>query len=518
VIARAAEPPVSAKAESLAIAGVTLAALAVYVGLAPDALMNGDAAFYARQIAERSFSRPAIHLGYFVLGFLFTNAVPLAFDHALNVMNGLSGALAVGVACLLARALGGGRVAASASGLFLASNMIYMVNSAFAEVYTPQLFFVLLALYLWIRERIYSAGAAFAAALLVSPVSALALPVFVTLRPRWRPLLRFALAAVVPAALILLPFREDFLFGGRGVLAGVSAAVSVPGAIRKEGFEVFHGFLFTLPYVVAGGSAVLREKRLRAFGLGIALTWALTFLLGETTGDVPVQLPTYALLAVAAGLGLERLARSGARVRWTHEAGLPALVSLGLLLVVVVAARGTRGEPSSTAVVLFVLSAGVFAGSVFWLHRRGSSARMRALPVILGAVLVLGLNAGTSLRRTGALAGTLVALKQDVLAMDEVARPGYLVVAGFNEGMLCEWYAFGDVLTGRWLHVDWLTGTGAWGESKHEEAIETWNRAVERGDEIWLLGEFPAFAGELEEEGYTTEPFRGFTRASPSRG
>jgi hypothetical protein len=187
-------------------------------------------------------------------------------------------------------------------------------------------------------------------------------------------------------------------------------------------------------------------------GFAILSLWLITFLFGERFGDVPSQLPTYALFCFIGGLGFDYLAQ------FCKRRGSFLTYSLYLLLIA-----------CTIMTVLFTF--------------RGIIATNRNL---------------TEYRDT-------------VVALDRSALPDYLVVGEWKEGILFEHYLFQKSYTGVWINTEWLSGD--WGPLKQKESINRLNTAIASRQEIWLLDNNSSLFSYLKKHNYTIESFRNVYRA-----
>ncbi len=489
-----------------------IGSFAVFAALAPNALTNGDPAVYAQQIKRADFSGRTTHIGYYLIASVLTIFAPDFSDRALNLLNCFFGAATLGVGSLLAIALGGGRIAAITAALVLISNHLVVLNSLHAEVYIVQTFFLVLALYLWLRRWPVAAGLAFGVATLVTPSTLLAAPAFPLLRPRLKALLRlgFAAAAILAACLGLV--LEDYLWGPRGLLRAASGLVDLRHAAAKEGFELIFGFFAFLPLVVLGLGMLAAKPSLRRPAWAVAIMWSVTLIFGEKFVDVPVQLPTYVVLGAVAGLAGEKALSLAA----ANEASTRSIVPLWLLAGATVpvtllwVARPfsnsiDRLPERLPAIFLALLLAAAAAATFLTLKGEGRWAAIAAIAT--QGLLCVTLTGFFVLQKNR----DIVAYRAAVLAVDKVAAPDYLVVGPWSHGILFEHYVYGRSYTGQWLDVALFEGLK--GTEKEREAQRAWGDALGTGREVWLLRSYPGFITELESHDYEVEPFRQFFRA-----
>lgn len=437
------------------------ATLALYASVAPDALLNGDAALYLQQIEHRAFNHTTIHLGYYWLGWLFTQATPLDGERALNVLNGVLGAAAVALVFVITFRMGRNAVGAFVAAILLAVHDVFAVNATYAEVYVPQTALLLAAVWCWFDRRVVSAALCFGFACLVTPSSVLAWPLFAATRPRLRPLTWFSGVSAALVLAVLVPHVQDYLFGGRGVLNAAGLSLGWRGIARKDVRELVDGFFVGLPLVAIGLGLVLRDRRLRPFGIGL-LVWFALNLVAERAEDVPVQLPVHAVLAIAGGL-------AGG---WLTRALEPG---------------SGRHVPHATLAALTAIS------------------------------FLLGINSARTLQVLQQLASETTAFRRTAEHIARVSGPQTLVVGDFGPGVLFEHYAERRFLTGRWIDTEWLAGSTPWARTFQQRATRRWSEAVGAGDEIWLLEREPGLVTELESAGYTVREYESAFRASRGR-
>jgi hypothetical protein len=200
----------------LASVATTALALAVLVQLVPNAFMYGDAPGYTRQMTEGDHDLwvETIHVGYTLVGHLFTRLLPGDPVYAVNLMSAVFGALCVGLVTSIANKLAGKLSAGIAAALALVCVPEFVLHSVFAELYIVQLAFFLLSTLLLLWDRPIASGLAFAWAFLVTPSTVLALPLIVFWRPDGRFLLKWAVSGSVLALAVLAPNYRDYLWGG----------------------------------------------------------------------------------------------------------------------------------------------------------------------------------------------------------------------------------------------------------------------------------------------------------------
>ncbi len=507
--------PLTVRSRAAVATLLLLGSLALFAIAAPAGLTNGDAAVYAQQMKSGNFSDRSVHLGYYIIGAFVALLSPDFSDYALNLISCFFGAATVALLYLLAADISRSHLVGGLAGLCFVTNYTLFENCAYAEIYIVETCFLVLALYLWLREQAVASGVAFAAATLVTPSAMLAVPGFVVLRPSLRPLVRMALAGSAVLVVALTPVLDDYLFGPRGLLGAAEGGVDLVAAVKKEAFETVFGFFALLPFVAAGAVEAVRKPQWRRFATALFVFWLVAFALGERFGDVPVQLPTYALLTVLAGLGCRRAlladagggAGAGGRVALLVAA---ALVPVALLVLARPWAGSLRELPPALPAVLAAVLLGAAALAVL----AARSGRLRPMPVML--VACLAVNSGLVFCFVEVENREVEGFRDTVLAAGEAADPSYVMVGTWSRGILFEHYLTGESYTERYLNLAWLEGT--WGEKRRQEAEERWRQAVSSGSEIWLLGEYDELFDELQAHGYTVSPFREIYRARHDSG
>ncbi len=475
----------------------------LFAALAPDALTNGDDAVYAQQIKSFELGERTTHLGYYLLGSPLALLAPDFSDYSLNAMSAFFGALTVAAVGLLTRALCGSSTGAIFSGLFLATNYLFVYNCVFAEIYISQTFFLVLAFGLLLYAQPVAGGLAFGLSTLISPSTLLAVPGLVVLRPRLRLLFKFAAAAALLLVLCLAWVLGDYLFGDRGLLGATSGGVDLKATVMKEGLEIVLGVFVWLPLLLLGILELATRAPFRRFGAVLLTVWVFIFVFGERFADVPAQLSTHALLGVAVGIGVERLNR------WWRlsEAGGRRL-SMALLVAVAlvpVAAAALARPFSGTLQRLPGFLPPVIAGTLIvtalgaaWLPRRRSARLL--FPLVLA--LISGAVTLTLIRQQSE---ETVAYRETVLRAGKVAESHHLVVGTWTRGILFNHYLYGQPYHESWLDVQRLEGS--LGEADQAAARKRWRAALAAGYEIWFLGDHPEYLAEARRQNYHVEPF-----------
>ncbi|MBK6847848.1 MAG: DUF2723 domain-containing protein [Proteobacteria bacterium] len=109
-----------------------------------------DSAEYAATARTLGIAHPPGYPLYTLIGRLFT-LLPLTPAYAVNLMSAVFGALAVGLAYAVTRALGARPLAAAIGGATLGAGSLFWFQAVIAEVYTPGISALLLVLWLLLR-------------------------------------------------------------------------------------------------------------------------------------------------------------------------------------------------------------------------------------------------------------------------------------------------------------------------------------------------------------------------------
>jgi hypothetical protein len=425
---------------------ILLAASTALASLSTDALTNGDAAIYLQQMKNLNFTSRPVHLGYYLLGAGFIRILPGSDDHAINLMNCFCGALSIMLVYFITFTICHKYIPAVVASLLLLTHDMFLENSIYAEVYTPQVCFFLLSILLWLLNKPILAALSFLLSFLITPSAIFALPCFFILRPRLRPLLLFCTIFLVFAAVTIFPVRQSYFFGSRGLFKAAGLHLNLDWALNKEGREIFSGFFLCIPLIVAGLLEIFCRKQFRLLAFALLILWIVTLFFAEKIPDVSPQLPTYAMLCVVGGLGL------------------------GLLLRI----------SASKAYIRFTIYAAVIAVILF----------------------VNGLN---TFKKAQALNKCRTAYRNIVIRISKVAEPDYLVIGYWSVGILFEHYLFQKSFTPLWINTEWIDGHS--GRQQQYNSIKKLQQAIAARRQIWLLGFYPSSMSTLRQNGYKITPF-----------
>jgi hypothetical protein len=334
------------------------------------------------------------------------------------------------------------------------TNPLFTSNAVFAEVYGAQLFFFLLSIVLLLYNKPVFAGIFYAVSFLITPSAIFGLAMLVPFRKERPLLIRFAISALIIIIAIVSPVASDYFIGGRGLLKASRSSLTISAALFKEYREFFSTMLWYVPLLIAGAIEMIRYRRYRDWGLTIFCIWLFTFVAGERFGDVPVQLPSYALMCIMVGLGFHSV------INFFHDKSRMVTASVYFYLII----------------------------SVAW----------------------SGISSRNQIMSTGA---RLETYRETVYALKHAAQPDFIAVGPWTEGILFEHYLYGASYTSMWINQEWLSGI--WGDAKRVQSREALNRAILSGKEIWLLKQDASLFSALQERGYRINPFLTVFRASP---
>lgn len=492
-VERLALPGLS-RADWVIAGAVLLASLAILLPLAPDALPGGDAAVYAHQMRQADFGLRTIHVGYYLVGAVFGWLSPFPPDYTINAMSVLFAALGLALLTLISRTVFGYRRPGVIASAVLLTNYLFLGHAVLGEIYIVQTAFALLALLLWLRRFSHCAGAALAAAFLVSPTAVLVVPGLAVLRPRLGPLVRLLAWPAAAGLLLLLFHRQDYLYGPRGVLVmAADYALTWAAVAAKESRELFHGLYLALPLAVSGALGAVRGKGLPAAFLGsLGATGLAIALVGERTVNIPAQLLTFALLTLFAGSGFVRLCRG--------EAGRRGEAAWVLAIGLVVAAAGAALSWKLSAVFGVVLLVQLVVADR---ARRDESPRsIRVLAPIL-LLLILAGNGTKAGIYLGVVSHQATSFKARALAAGRAAASNSLAAGGWSRSVLFDHYVRGRPFGGSVII----------GEGEDPGGRPRLRRAAGSGTEVWLLEPLPRLEAWLGDRGYVIEKAYGFQRA-----
>jgi hypothetical protein len=303
---------------------VTVLLLLSHSWLLGQAIQNGDGAVYNDQIEQRIVAMRTTHVGYMLLGILTNTMLPFDVERNMNIM--CLAFAAVGGAALfrISQSLGASRAVAAIAPLLALAIPAYLRGAVLAEVDVVACSLILVAIALWLRGHVAAAGGAFGVGMLVTPITALSLPILI-FTPRLqrgapgraathlRDVALFggvALACYLP---LVGFFWHDYWYGGRGLLHA-----------PREPWNVHQHIARSIAFLVSSATQWLwlaLAATLAGFvsgaplSVGVAVALVVTASVGERFLDVPVQLPQLCVLATFAVVVVGRLPTR--RLRWS---------------------------------------------------------------------------------------------------------------------------------------------------------------------------------------------------------
>jgi hypothetical protein len=308
--------------EGWLVAAAVLVLFAAHATMLRAVVQNGDTAVYNEQIEAHNFDSCTVHIGYMLLGSVFHALLPLQTDLGMNVM-----ALVFGISALFAVYVTGVRLGSRVAGVsavaFLLCVAEFVRAMLLAEVDILEVSLVTLsfALYLHGRERL--AGVLFGVAMLVTPLSATTLPLFVctfaldgrgpraALGAHLRRVFWFALCSLAVYVPVVAWHFYGYVYGPRSLTTALRLHFSLARQATRSWKSVTGGSWAVAALYLAGILSALTDRRiwrLGQLGLAVVLSVVVTLVAGDRTFDVPVQLPNVVVLCILAGLFVHRLA------------------------------------------------------------------------------------------------------------------------------------------------------------------------------------------------------------------
>ncbi len=479
-------------------------AFSSFASCCTEAFTGGDAAVYLKQMKDLDFYSRSVHIGYYLLGAGFIRIFPGSDDYALNLMNCFFGAFSATLLYLITFVICHKRFIAIISGLFLLTHYIFIENSVYAEVYTPQVCFLLLAILFWLRDRPVLAVLSFFASFLMSTSTIFALPLFFILRPRLRPLVIFGTLFLVIAAAVTIPLYKTYFLSSRGLLSASFYPANMGFILHREAMEVFLGSFLGIPFMVVGLIGILRHKRFRPFAIALLALWLVTLLFGEKNrNDFPVQLPTFTLLCIVGALGFQFLLRVPKNTIFTKTL-IGLILTVSTITIVLIKISITTKHISIFLPTWLLVTIILLMVSGILLIALDRLARIHAQTIIVSmAILVIITNGFIAFSNIRLMNIYHTGYRNTVIEMNKVAGPNYLVIGGWSKGILFGHYVFQKPYMPCWINTQWLAGR--W---KRDDAIKKLNEAITARRQIWLLGKYPGLFSVLQKSGYKIEGFR----------
>lgn len=457
-----------------------------FAAAAPEEFINGDAVVYAEQIEHANFAERTTHLGYYLLAYPLS-LLPFSLSHLLNLLNCALGAGVVVVAGLIGEGVSGSKTVGLLSCLIVTVNCFLVGNSLNAEVYVPQVFFLLLAMHLWLRGWTVASGLSCGVAFVITASSAFAAPFFIIMRPRWRPLIVLGTVAFTVVAAVLAPVIDNYLFGARGLMGAAKHGIDYELVLLKTGRDVFFGFFGLIPFLFAGVVECRHRPDLRRFTLAVAATWGTVFIFGEKYLDVPVQLPTYTLGGIIAAIGI-KATLDGRRGPAIVGAALGLCIA-GIVLLVTpfVPADYVNHLPTTTVLILYATAVALTASVLIgW-------SSTEATVIIL--VMVVACNLTTITGNQIDVHGKLIQTR--ALAQQVQAKSNTIVVAKWNDAVRLNWLVHGRAYHASTFDVDAIDG-----RHRRRADMESFSNVLRHHPRILLLSSTSKILQILRTNGY----------------
>ncbi len=221
----------------------------------------GDACIYADNILRTRFNDISIHIGYYFIGYIFHKILSLfnaPVDVSLILMSNIFGAVGVVFAYLFVyEILYDHKLSIICAAILLFSGT-YVEYSTQAEIYIPQVAFILASMYLFYKERNILSGLLYAAALLITPISVFVLPYYIFIAVKRRSSIKEMLYFIIPFMVIYLPIflsiYNELLWGRRGLLR-ISSNLpynSLKMIVSNIVFVLIKSFNILAPFVLIG--------------------------------------------------------------------------------------------------------------------------------------------------------------------------------------------------------------------------------------------------------------------------
>jgi 4-amino-4-deoxy-L-arabinose transferase-like glycosyltransferase len=240
----------------------------------------------------------------------------------MNVM-----ALAFGIATLYAVYLTGVRLGSRVAGVsgvaFLLCAREFVRAMLLAEVDILEVSLVTLSLALYLRGRERLAGVLFGLGMLVTPLSATTLPLFVCtfalvergprarLGAHARRVLWFALCSLAVYVPVVAWHFHQYVYGRRSLTTALRLHFNLARQAARSWEFLTAGSWAVAALYLAGILSALTNRRIwrqGQLGLAVVLSVVVTLVAGDRTFDVPVQLPNVVILCLLAGLFVHRVA------------------------------------------------------------------------------------------------------------------------------------------------------------------------------------------------------------------
>ncbi|MBD3196555.1 MAG: hypothetical protein GF317_15975 [Candidatus Lokiarchaeota archaeon] len=277
----------------------------------------GDALIYADNILKLRFGDISIHWGYYCLGLIFhliLGSMGLTIDNSLVIMSNVFGAVCVSYSYLFFRKFQFDKKSSIIGSLMLLFAGVFFSYSIQAEVYIPQLAFLLASMYYYMSSKPAVSGILFGIALLITPLSIFTLPFYIFIFIKERLSIKNAFYFILPSIIIYLPVfafvHEDLLWGRRGLLS-ISAGMGMNTfqiIIVNTIFAFGKSFHVLLPFALFGLIYSAMKNRFIFALFSIILAGNLFLFVKLNRDDLTTaMLPVFVFLIILAILGLNRI-------------------------------------------------------------------------------------------------------------------------------------------------------------------------------------------------------------------
>jgi hypothetical protein len=285
-------------------------------------VQNGDTAVYNEQIDAHDFGSCVVHIGYMLVGSVFRALLPFRTDFSMNVM-----ALVFGISTLFAVYLTGVRLGSRVAGVsgvaFLLCVREFVRAMLLAEVDILEVSLVTLSLTLYLRGRERLAGVLFGVSMLVTPLSATTLPLFVctlaldergpraSLGAHARRVFWFGLCSLAVYLPVVAWHFHGYVYGPRSLTTAERLHFNLARQSARSWQFLTDGSWAVATLYLAGIVSALTNRRIwrqGQLGLAVVLSVVVTLVVGDRAFDVPVQLPNVVILCLLAGLFVHRVA------------------------------------------------------------------------------------------------------------------------------------------------------------------------------------------------------------------
>jgi hypothetical protein len=300
---------------TISVAGSLLGVLIIVLLFSPlisPNLQNGDSVVYNHQVELRELGKRTTHFGYYLLGIVCDALSPVDTDTTMNFMCLLFGALGVLAVFWLTYSYADSYLLATMASLLALTCRSYLKGMVLSEVDIVHTALTVIGVALLQRKPL-AAGLAYGLALLVSPLAALMLPLFVlniqlssggslrdSMMAHLKRLLRFGLSSAMVYVPVVAYHFKDYFWGYRGIFTAPRVGWDPVEGIRLSVRFFSQQGLPLVPLIIVGVALAFTSRSHRERGT-LAITALVAVLVAAVLGErfggrVPVQLPTYLVL------------------------------------------------------------------------------------------------------------------------------------------------------------------------------------------------------------------------------